>query len=258
MIDIDNELFELYMEVKKVKKFKNMFLDSPFLKKERAREKSKIYLVLCCKVISSLMVFMLGCFFLHKYLYENMILYKVLSLVNLFVFLIISAISVRKALDKFARLAGHRNFHRLKKTVVYEAFKRRLISRNFTVNQIEKYLLPHLKSQNKDKQEGSAITFLKNQIPAIFISIITSFFTVIINTAVSEPNLNQKDLNDVMITWIGLGIQMIVLSTFTFKFIHHFQDILDYKKNHVLLETLFYNFLLEKERASIQKSKRAK
>lgn len=34
MVDIDNELFELYKEVSKVKNIKYFFIDSPFLKDE--------------------------------------------------------------------------------------------------------------------------------------------------------------------------------------------------------------------------------
>ncbi|MCY7975214.1 hypothetical protein P8843_06235 [Bacillus inaquosorum] len=248
MMDIENELFELYMEVKKVKKFKSMFLDSPFIKKERAQEKNKIYLLLFCKLISCLVLYILCWFFLDKYLYENKLPYTVLLLASFFTFCFLTGLSVNQASTKFALLAGFREFHLLKKKVVYEAFEKRLRSRNFTVNQIEKYLLPYLKSQNEDRLAGSTITFLKNIIPTIFVSIITSFFALLINTAVREPNLKQEDFDVAMVTWISLGIQTIVMGAFMFKLIHHLQGILDYKKNHKLLETLFYNYLLKKDR----------
>ncbi|MGG3662077.1 hypothetical protein [Bacillus gobiensis] len=251
MVDIDKELFELYMEVKKVKKFKNMFLDSPFIKKERAPEKNKIYLVLFCKLISYLIVNTLCWFFLFKYLYGNKFLYA-FFLASFVLFLFLAVLSVSKASTKFAQLAGYDKFHLLKKTVVYEAFEKRLMFRKYTVNQIEKYLLPYLKSQNKDKQEGSAITFLKNQIPTIFISIITSLFTIIINTAIREPNFNPKDLTEVMYTWMRIGVLMIVIGAFIFKVLHYLQN----KRNHKLLETLFYNYLLENGQKPVKKYKK--
>ncbi|MGG3625513.1 hypothetical protein ABES25_18400 [Bacillus gobiensis] len=261
MVDIDKEIFELYMEVKKVKKFKNMFLDSPFIKKEKVQEKKKIYsrffgglirLSVCCFFLFKYLFII--CFFLFKYLFGIEFPYSILAsiLASILLFLIITVLSINKAKDKLAKLAGYDRFHLLKKTVVYETFEKRLRSRKYTVNQIEKYLLPYLKSQNKDKQEGSYITFIKNQIPTIIVSIITSLFTVIINAAIREPNFNPKDLTGVMFTWIGLGVELILIGAAIFVSIHQFQN----KRNHKLLETLFYNYLLENGQKPVKKYKK--
>ncbi|MCY9196008.1 hypothetical protein MOE86_04625 [Bacillus atrophaeus] len=255
MIDVENELFKLYEEVSRVKKFKYFYIDSPFLKEEeKVRKKNRIYVVLICKLIIYLIAVILCGAILYHYIQGKMFLigFGTSSLLSL----IIPLKSVRKALTKFAMLSGYSEIYLLRRAKIYEAFKKHLETRKFTVNQIEKYLLPYLKSNNEDRQAGSVTTFLKIIIPTIFVSVITSFFTLIINSAVEETNFKQEEFNQAMWLWLLLGFITIVLGSMVFTTIHFFHNKSSYNKNYKLMETLFYNYLLEKGKRYIKKPKR--
>ncbi|AOC90632.1 hypothetical protein [Bacillus amyloliquefaciens] len=255
MIDVENELFELYQEVSRVKKFKYFYIDSPFLKEEEEKvQKNRIFVVLICKLIFYLITLILCVFVLYHYLQGKMFLIGLVASSS--VCLIIAIFSVTKALTKFAILSGYSDIYFLKRAEIYEAFKKYLETRKFTVNQIEKYLLPYLKSNNEDRQSGSVTTFLKIIIPTIFVSVITSCFTLIINSAVEEGNLKQEELDQALYVWLGLGFVTVILGAMVFTTIHFFQNKSSYNKNYKLMETLFYNYLLEKGKRSIKKPKR--
>ncbi|PAY13876.1 hypothetical protein [Bacillus sp. 7705b] len=256
MVDIDNELFELYKEVSKVKKIKYFFIDSPFLEEdeEKVQEKNKIFLKLLYKIIFYLLVVFSCGFFLYKCLHGKMFLI-VFGAIFLLVF-IFAILSISKALTKFAKLSGYSGFHKLRREIIYKAFKKNLETRNYSINQIENYLLPYLKSINEDRKAASITTYLKIIIPSILVSMITSWFTLIINTAVEEPNLKQEEFNQVMILWLALGIEVIILGAFIYSAIHQFQNGSSYNKNYRLLETLFYNYLLEQGGNPSKKSKK--
>lgn len=85
---------------------------------------------------------------------------------------------------------------------------------------------------------------------------ITSCFTLIINSAVEETNLKQEDFNQAMYLWLALGLSTIALGAMVYTTIHLFQNKSSYNKNYKLMETLFYNYLLEKGKRSINKPKR--
>ncbi|MCY8247893.1 hypothetical protein, partial [Bacillus inaquosorum] len=108
----------------------------------------------------------------------------------------------------------------------------------------------------EDRKAASTTTYLKIIIPSILVSMITSWFTLIINTAVEEPNLKQEEFNQVMILWLALGIEVIILGAFIYSAIHQFQNGSSYNKNYRLLETLFYNYLLEQGGNPSKKSKK--
>lgn len=255
MIDVENELFKLYQEVSRVKKFKYFYIDSPFLKEEEEKvQKNRIFVVLICKLIFYLIALILCVFVLYHYLQGKTFLIGLVA--SSVVCLIIAFFSIRKALTKFASLSGYSKIYLLRRAKIYEAFKEHLETRKFNINQIEKYLLPYLKSSNEDRQAGSVTTFLKIIIPTIFVSMITSFFTLIINSAVEETYFRQEEFNQAMWLWVILGISTIVLGSMVFTTIHSFHNKSSYNKNYKLLETLFYNYLLEKGKRSIKKPKR--
>ncbi|MBU8583005.1 hypothetical protein KM911_14965 [Bacillus paralicheniformis] len=254
MIDVENELFMLYKEVSRVKKFKYFFIDSPFLEEEKAREKNRVYVVLIFKLVFCLIAVILCGFLLYHYLHGE--IFKIGIVVASFFSLIIALTSISKALTKFAKLSGYSEVYLLRRAIIYDAFKKHLETRRFTVNQIEKYLLPYLKSNNEDRQAGSITTFLKIIVPTIFVSVITSCFTLIINSAVEETNLKQEDFNQAMYLWLALGLSTIALGAMVYTTIHLFQNKSSYNKNYKLMETLFYNYLLEKGKRSINKPKR--
>ncbi|WP_420976966.1 hypothetical protein [Bacillus vallismortis] len=255
MIDVENELFELYKEIRKVKKFKYFFIDSTFLEEqEKRREKNRIFIVLICKIILYLIAVILCGIFLYHYSQGKMLLIG-LGVCSL-LFLIIALISVHQALNKFAKLSGYGEIHLLRNAIIYDAFKKHLETRKFTVNQIEKYLLPYLKSNNEDRQAGSISTFLKIIIPTIFVSVITSFFSLIINSAIEETDFKQEEFNQAMYLWLALVFLIILLGAMVYNTVHLFQNKSSYNKNYKLMETLFYNYLLEKSKRSIKKPKR--
>lgn len=167
MIDVENELFMLYKEVSRVKKFKYFFIDSPFLEEEKAREKNRVYVVLIFKLVFCLIAVILCGFLLYHYLHGE--IFKIGIVVASFFSLIIALTSISKALTKFAKLSGYSEVYLLRRAIIYDAFKKHLETRRFTVNQIEKYLLPYLKSNNEDRQAGSITTFLKIIVPTIFV-----------------------------------------------------------------------------------------
>ncbi|MEC3615198.1 hypothetical protein [Bacillus stercoris] len=218
------------------------------------QEKNKIFKKLLYKIIFCLFVLISCGFFLYKCLHGKMFLIVFGAIFSL-VF-IIATISVSKALTEFAKLLGYSGFHKLRREVIYDAFKKHLKTRKFSINQIENYLLPYLKSINEDRKAASITTYLKIIIPSILVSMITSWFTLIINTAVEEPNLKQEEFNQVMALWLSLGIEVIILGAFIYSVIHHFQNGSSYNKNYKLLETLFYNYLLEQGENPAKKSKK--
>ncbi|NQW96403.1 hypothetical protein [Bacillus altitudinis] len=261
-MDLDDILFELKQEVTRVKKMKYLFIDSPFLnemKEEpgvKAEKKNKILVECILRLVSCLLVFILFIFFMNKFLHGQIFLI-VAGLVFLLAFFV-AIISITKSLTHFSKLSGFKTFDKLRKNVIYDAFNKKLNKHNFSTDQIEKYILPHLKDKNNDRREASITTFLKIIIPSILVSMIVSGFTLIINTAVEEPSLKEGEFNQVLGLWLILGIEVIVFGAFLYTGIHYAQKILSSNKNYKLLEKLFYSYLLEKNLNTSQNKKAKK
>ncbi|MEB2358587.1 hypothetical protein LAV39_12820 [Bacillus pumilus] len=258
MTDIDDMLFELKQEVRKVNTMKYLLINSPFLNEVKevsevkAQKKNKIFVECILKIVSCLIVFILFIFLLNKFSHGKVFLIAVVLVFLLLLFIAIYCII--KGLTYFSELSGFKTFDELRKNVIYEAFNEKLNKHNFSTTQIEKYILPQLKEINKDRREASITTFLKISIPSILVSMIASWFTLIINTAVEEPSLKEEEFNQVLGLWLIHGIQVMVVGAFLYTGIHYAQKILSSNKNYKLLEKLFYSYLLEKNlNASLNK-----
>ncbi|MDH6597938.1 hypothetical protein [Bacillus aerius] len=123
MIDIDDILFELKQEVRKVNTMKYLLIDSPFLnevKEEsemKAQKKTKIFVECILKIVSCLIVFILFISLLNKFSHGKVFLIAVVIVFLLLLFIAIYCII--KGLNYFSELSGFKTFDELKKCYLF-------------------------------------------------------------------------------------------------------------------------------------------
>ncbi|MDA7028470.1 hypothetical protein PJ311_18185 [Bacillus sp. CLL-7-23] len=225
-MDINKELYDLKVEIDKARSFKNIFWDSPFLDTEKdKREKKEIFIR----------------FFILTVIYIATCLVKILLtfdkvdigylIISILLCLVLFVCYLGYEARNFCSLNGHKGYYDLRYTLCYKAFRRRLEKSSFSTNDIEKYILPLLKAKNSTLESYTFKSYLKVVIPSFIAGSIVAFL--------NQPKIDfSLYLNIIFIVIFGFIVSMIGANS------------PGYHKGYKLLETLLYNYLLEKDHTS--------
>ncbi|NPC93639.1 hypothetical protein HOO54_15710 [Bacillus sp. WMMC1349] len=225
-MDINKELYDLKEEIDKARSFKNIFWDSPFLHTEKdKREKKEIFI----------RFFILSVIYIATYLVDILPIIVKLDIGYLILCILLGlaiyAVYLGRELNKFYRLGEYEGYYHLRYALCYKAFRRRLEKSSFSTNDIEKYILPLLKAKNSTLESYTFKSYLKVVIPSFIAGSIVAFL--------NQPKIDfSLYLNIIFIVIFGFIVSMIGANS------------PGYHKGYKLLETLLYNYLLEKDHTS--------